>query len=190
MKENFEKILASDEKLLWAGRPESFDAMDKSNKPAFKNSCIKAVVIFAVLIGAYLWAAAAVSAEIMPGLIAFFVLIAAFKPISFFTDAAKLRKYVSYAVTDRRLIVCKDDVREMPLRLVNQARLMTDEDGHTSLVCGRKAIEGKQSAWRDASLFCQNLSEKDTADCESFVFYAVEDLEGLKAALEGVLKLS
>lgn len=188
MEEIIKEALQEDEKLVWSGKCEKFETLDAVCKPAFTKSCVVAVVAFAVVSALYLWAVHAVDTDIKPVLFAFFALVCAFKPITYFTDAAKLKKSVIYALTDKRILVLGSSRRDMPLGTISSAELKKDAAGHVSLLCGEKAMKTAPAGWRNAALFSQNYVEEGKA-CESFVFYAIEDVEGFKNAAKAYLPL-
>lgn len=53
-----------------------------------------------------------------------------------------------YAVTDKRLILVREAVRDMDFGRIKSASLRRDADGHTSLLCGERALKAKPDKWR------------------------------------------
>ena len=50
MENQLRELLMEDERLLWSGRPEAFDTLDKTNKPGIiAGLVIKSIVILGIL---------------------------------------------------------------------------------------------------------------------------------------------
>lgn len=186
MEEKLNAYLDKDEKLLWCGKPAAYETMDAVYKPAFVKSCIVGIISFAVLSVLYLWGLSKSSAGVKGWLFVLFAVFAVYKPMSYFADAAKLRKSV-YAVTDKRLLIINEDVRELALSVLKSAAVKTDEAGNSTLLCGENSLKLKATKWRDAARFARVDSENEGDS--RFAFYAVEDVEGLKAALSEYVNL-
>jgi len=186
MEEKLNAYLDKDENLIWCGKAASYETMDAVYKPAFIKSCIIGVVVFAVLSGLYFLGLSKYDAELKAWLFIVFGMVAVFKPLSYFTDASKLRKAV-YVVTDKRLLTINEDTREMPLDMLKTAVLKADVAGNNTLLCGENSIKLKPEKWREAARFARVDSEHENEN--RYAFYAVEDVEGLKTALSAYVKL-
>lgn len=186
MEEKLKAYLDKDEKLLWCGKPAAYETMDAVYKPAFVKSCVWGALTFVILSALYLLGLSKYSAGVKVWLFAVFAMVAVFKPLSYFTDAAKLRKSV-YAVTDKRLLIINEDVRELALSMLKSAAVKTDEAGNSTLLCGESSLKLKATKWREAARFARFDAEHE--DENRYAFYAVEDVEGLKAALSEYVNL-
>ena len=90
-----------------------------------------------------------------------------------FMDANKLRNKSLYALTDQRMIA----VMGMSVEAVDYERLsdyefVTDEDGHTSLLCGERAREVKPYGRRSATV-CGAQNNAETGECHGFAMYGI-----------------
>lgn len=186
MEEKLKVNLDKDEKLVWCGKPTTYQTMDAVYKPAFIKSCIIGIVAFAVLSVLYLWCLSKFETGMKAWLFVIFAMLTGFKPLSYFTDASKLRK-ATYAVTDKRLLIVGEDARAMPLEQLKTAAVKTDEAGMNTLLCGENSFKLKSSKWREAALFARTDMEHEKDN--RFAFYAVEDVEGLKSALSNIGKI-
>lgn len=190
MKERLKDYLSHGEEILWNSRPETFEIMDKTHKKAYTLRGVISVLVTLVLIVAYILLAIANSAGIKAGVIVVLVIAGAYLVVSPFLDSKKLGKSVDYVLTNEKLIiVTPSDARSVKLDAIPVAKLSTDEDGHTSLLCGEDALELSASKRRGATLTGALLNQ-DTMICERFVMYAIADVAGLKKAAVGYLTIT
>lgn len=183
MEEMLKEALRSDEKLLWSGRPERFETLDKTHKSSFYRKIVWSVAICAAVLALYIIMALKNGADIKPVVIIVVVACGVLGPMSFFSDASKLRKNVLYAVTDKRLILVREGVRDMDFSRIKSASLRRDADGHTSLLCGERALKAKPDKWRAASLLAQGSGDGEDELCENFAFYALPESPELDTIL-------
>lgn len=186
MEEILKSALKENEQLLWSGRPESFDTLDATHKHSFIVKSITAAIVAVIAEVLYLWLAKKNGANIMPLVMVLIALAAAFSPICVWLDASRLRKSVLYGVTDKRLILVRDGVKGVEFEKIDAAAFKTDADGHTTLLCGRRALKAKPSAWRASTLVGQSAYEEI---CDSFAFYALPADDSLKSTLKEHLPL-
>ena len=188
MEDMLSSVLETGEEVLWRGKPETFATMDKTNKPAIvKSEIIKAVVTVALIVG-YILAAGNNGAGIKPGIVIIIVAVMVYALIRPFTHANTLRRKVEYVITNQRLITVKDDVKGVEFDKIKTAELKTDDDGHTTLLCGPTAVKTEASKWRsDATLSARFDSE--TNDCDSLTWYAIPNAKEAEVLLKKYLPL-
>lgn len=179
MEETLKKELREDEKLLWWGRPEEFTFLDRTYKSTFIRKLVISFGIVAALIVAY---AVAAGADFKLGIAVVLLALGCIGPGNMLTDASKLRKNVTYAVTDRRLIQVLDGAKSVEYAAVGRVQLRTDSDGHTSLLCGADGEKAKETKWRELAVVGARM-DAETGRCGSFVMYAVPDADKLKSIL-------
>lgn len=114
--------------------------------------------------------------------------VAAIAPCAVLADGMRAGR-LRYAATDRRLISLNgDNVNSVPYSSIHEAVLKQDSDGNTSLLCGKTGVTLKEGRWRDiATLNCTSVSAN--RECDRFVLYSVDDVDGLKAAVNGQLNI-
>ena len=178
-----ERALKAGEELLWSGKAESFKILDATNKPVFVFRSILCAVICVVVEILYVIGANSTGAGVKWALVAVLFIACAASPILFLFRSRKLRK-ILYAATDTRLMIVSDQVMSVDYPRIPKCAFRKDADGHTTLLCGEKAISSKPGKWRELSVF-GNPGDDGTSPCQKFAFYAVDDPEGLRAALTG-----
>lgn len=91
MEEQFREHLMEGEQLLWTGRPESFETLDKTNKTSIiVGLVIKAIITLGILLLFII--SAQENGGVKPGVIAFILAFAAFAFANSFLIARRLRK--------------------------------------------------------------------------------------------------
>lgn len=189
MEEILKPILEEDEKLLWSGRPESFETLDKTHKSNFIKRCVITAAVTAVLLALYFIAIGRTGAEVKAGLVVIVLLMAAYSVVSPLLHASQLRKKVQYAVTDKRLVIIKDEPKAMPYSQIGIAAIKTDADGHSSLLCGPSAVKSADIRWRGDTA-AGIRTDTDSGLCDALVMYAVPEPEKLRAVLRPYLTLN
>ncbi len=165
--------LKDDETLLWCARPEAFETLDKTHKARFVKKAIVIVVVMVALLVLYIAAAAKNHAPVQIPVILVGLAAGAYGIFGEFLDANKLRNKTIYGLTDRRMIA----VMGMSTESVEYERLsdytfVTDEDGHTSLLCGERAREVKPHGRRSVTV-CGAQNNTDTGLCQGFAMYGI-----------------
>lgn len=183
MDEQLKTILASDEKLLWSGKPESFETIDKTNKPIFAKKLIIALAVAVVLTVGYFILAAKNETDIKWALLVFVWIVCALPPINVFKDAKDLRNKASYVLTDRRYITLIGTVKEVEIDKCGKVYFVTDADGHTSLVTGMDGEKNLKTNLREAAVVGASM-DTESNKCDRYVMYAVDDVKGLREALK------
>ncbi len=105
-----------------------------------------------------------------------------------FMDASKIRKSITYAITNKRLFIGTDRAKSVEYSSISEAKFCTDEDGHNSLLCGERAVKAKPKAWRTAVLAGVCIDD-ETGLCDNFAMYAIPDAERVKDLLKQYLPI-
>ena len=173
MEEKLKAKLKDDETLLWTAKPEAFETLDSTHKKHFVMKAILLSVIFLALIAIYIRAALSTHSTIQIPVILIGLAAYAYGLFGEFMDANKLRNKSLYALTDQRMIA----VMGMSVEAVDYERLsdyefVTDEDGHTSLLCGERAREVKPYGRRSATV-CGAQNNAETGECHGFAMYGI-----------------
>ena len=179
--------LQPDEQILWEGKPENFRTLDACHTLPL----LRSVLIF-LLGGALIGACAVLLSEsktLNGDVYAILLLFAIIAPLRLVLDAAALRRTRYYA-TDRRLVAVGKNVQDVAYSRIREAGFVTDAAGHTSLLCGAKALAGAPWSIRERTVVGRDALEGETTICDGFAFYAVDDADGLRAVLENRLPLS
>lgn len=189
MNERIKDYIGHGEEILWSGRSENFEAMDKTHKNYYLRRGIIIAVIALALIALYIPTAISTGAGIKVGVILVLLAVGIYAVISPVLDVKKLRK-TEYVLTNEKLIIVSpSDVRSVALSSIPTAKLAKDEDGHTSLLCGPDADKLAACKRRVATL-TGALLDQDSSMCDRFVLYAVNDVAGLKKAASGYLTIA
>ena len=188
MEEVLKKAMKDGENLLWSARPEKFETLDKTYKPIFLRKLIISLLVGAVFSVGYILLARKSGVELKWG---FFVVVWVFcsiSPIGIFRDAKALAKSTVYGITDKRLITVanSDAVRTVAYEKLEQAELYTDEDGHTSLICGRADGRKPGGNLRGAATSAVSADEEK---CDRFVMYAVPQSDKIRKLLSGHVEM-
>lgn len=188
MEELLKESLREEEKLLWSGRPEAFETLDKTHKtPFIRKGIITALVTIALCV-AYVVLAKIEEAPLKPAVLVVIAACGAFIIARDLLDASKIRKRAFYAITDKRLLVLTDTAKSVEYSAINAAKLDKDEDGHVSLLCGNDGIKAKPWKRREAVL-TGSCTDDSTGLCERFVLYAIPDADKVKEILKPFLPL-
>lgn len=147
MEEQLRALLAEDETLLWSGRPEAFETMDKTNKKSITTWLIIKVAVTVALLIMYINAALN-GVGIKVGVIIFILAIAAFAIASPFLIARRLQMKTYYGLTEKRVLRAGANTESVPYERMKSVVLRTDEDGHTTLLCGPNTQNLKPHQWR------------------------------------------
>ena len=179
MEETLQASLNSGEEILWRGHAESFETLDKTNKPDFARKCLIGGVIGGG-ISAVLIASGGISTKtVLLSLVV--LLLSLISAINVLSDASKLRK-IEYIATTERLIVLRDSVRSAYYSQILTAAFKQDEDGHYSLLCGKDAMKAKTRKYREICVVGAGTQEAG-AEIDRFCFYAPADRDGLQKVL-------
>ena len=172
MDDTLKSALEKGEKILFKGKSESFETLDKTNKQPFMITTVLTVLICLALILTYTVNTLAIEnfKILVPVVIA---AVGALIISSVFRDSRKIRK-LEYVITNKRLMRLGEDIVSIPFPAIKQYIFKMDEEGHTSLLIGEDAITKKSSKWRSAGVSSFS-KDPNTGECEHAVFYAVPD---------------
>lgn len=185
--QDIRSYIKNDERLLWAGQCANTTTLNKTYKKVFTEKLITSSCIYAVLVVASILLAKHQNVKTPVGFLLLLALLIFIPVINVFTEAGSVSK-AGYAATDKRLIVAINGEKDIPYDKITQVAFRTDDDGLTSMLCGTKAVGSKPGSWRSRTME-GNMVSKEDADkpCQNFVFYAVNDPEGLKHVLKDKL---
>ena len=184
MEQKLRNLLAEDETLLWSGRPEPFETLDKTNKQSILIGLAIKIAVVAGLLILYLRAARDVG--IKPGVIVVVLLIGGYAILNPFITARRLRKNTFYGLTDKRVIRAGANDSAVPYERMKNAVLRTDADRHTTLLCGPRTKNLKPHQWRseaDASF----INGPDDPEAIRVILYAVPQDKEFKALIKKYL---
>lgn len=185
MEKQLREHLMEDEQLLWSGRPESFITFDKTNKRSMIVwLAVKALVILGLLI---LFLTEKGNSK-YPGIFICLIGFVAFALVNPFLVVRRLRKKTIYGLTDRRIIRSGALDNAVPYERIRQAKLLKDPDGHTTLLCGERAVHLKPRQLRgeaDASF----LDAHDAPEADRVILYALPMDNRLNELLHNYLPL-
>ena len=188
MEKQLREHLLEDEQLLWTGCPESFDTLDKSNKTSIVvGIVIKALVTLGILL-VFIISARQDGKSVSPIAIALILAFGVFAMINPFLVARRLSKKTIYGLTDKRILRSGSNDEAVPYERIKSAVLRTDQDGHTSLLCGARAVKLKPRQFRgeaDAA-FVNNQGEPEA---ERVILYALPMDDALMRLLNTYLPL-
>lgn len=183
MDNKIEKALEENEQLLWSGRPTGFQLMDKTNKKSILVKAVTSVAVTMAVIVAYFMMVEKTGADVKPVVILVVVLVGILAALSRVSEVFKLRKHVSYAVTDRRILLVREDVESASYSDIPAARFALDEDGNCTLLCGADALASKPSEWRSRNITGIQRSNERGDKVRSLVLYAIPHREQLMQIL-------
>ena len=188
MEDMLSSVLETGEEVLWRGKPETFETLDKTNKPAIVKSEIIKLVISAALIIAYIVAVGSNGAGIKPGIIIIILAVMAYALASPFLHTNTLRRKVEYVITNQRLITIKDEAKGVEFDKIKTAEIKTDADGHTTLLCGPASVKTESDKWRTNATLGLRL-DNDTLDCDGLTWYAIPNAKEAEALLKKYMPL-
>lgn len=172
------------EQLLWSGGSASEKVMDNT----YRIPYLLRFLISYGLAAALMIYAVKVTGGLRISVFLVLLVLGSMIPLTAIADGMKVRS-LGYAATSKRLIRVNGSILySADYDDIGECRFGKDPSGNTSLLCGDKAVKSKPSKWRGLALFT-GTHEKDTENhVTDYVFYAVDDPEGLKKALNGKVK--
>ncbi len=162
--ELLQSAIDPDEKVLWVGKPEDSEPLEGVYKKRFIRKLVAGIVIAAALIIGYIIGANMNHAQIYPLVIAVILVLAILAPLNCVTAPKKLRK-ITYAFTDKRVIVLHDIAHTVEYGLIKAAALKTDEAGRLTLL-------RKPERWREDALLGEHMND-NLDECESLVMFGL-----------------
>ena len=181
MKDLFNEELRDGESLLWCGKPEAFEIMDRTYKQHLIRRAIVIIGVVTAICVIYLLYASSKGITIKPVLVALAMAGAIMGAANGFLEGKKLRR-MCYAITDQRIISVLELPKSLEFNRVKEVAFKTDKDGHTSILFGTKTIKSKAHSWRNLALADPYIDE-GTGFCTRFVMYAVPEAEKIKEIL-------
>ena len=170
MDEELKAALEEGEKILFKGKPEAFETLDKTHKQPFLIRTVLTVLICIALIVSY--AVNTIPANnfkiVLPIILA---AIAILVITSDFRDAKRIRNF-QYVITNKRLLRKGDEITRLPYSAITQYLFKMDDDGHTTLLIGPGGIKIKSRKWRSLGGSPFSISSEN-GKCEQAVFYAI-----------------
>ena len=186
MEEKLKAKLKDDETLLWTARPETFEILDKTHKAHFVVKAILVSVVAVAAIAMYVNAALKAGASVQIAVILIALAAAGYGIFGEFLDGRKLQNKTLYALTDQRMIA----LMGMSFEAVDYGRLkdyefVTDEDGHTSLLCGERARDVKPYGRRSVTV-CGAQNNAETGECHGFAMYGItKEVKNIEKIISG-----
>ena len=187
MEKQLREQLLENEQLLWTGRPEPFDTLDKTNKTSIiVGLVVKVLIAWGILF--LFFSSAKDGGGIHPGVIICILAATTYAMMNPFLIARRLRGKTIYGLTDKRVIRSGAMDNAVPYERIKKAVLRTDKDGYTSLLCGSRACDLKPRQWRgeaDAA-FINNNGEPEAS---RVILYALPMDDALKSLLNQYLPI-
>ena len=182
-----EKYLKDGEKLLWTGKPEFGETLDRVYKPELIRRSVIALAVCVVLEVLYAVAVHKIEAAEYNWIVAAVVaVVCVLTPLALPLRTRKLRK-CRYGATDQRLLLLNGDkATAMEYDRIKTAALRRDGVGNVTLLCGKSAVKSRAGKWRELTLFSESRNPEGE-DCDSFVMYAVSGGAKLREVLRGRL---
>lgn len=174
MEEKLKAKLKDDETLLWSARPEAFEILDKTHKGHFMKKAVLIAVVFLAIVAYYIYMANKTSSPVNAPVILIGLAAALYGMFGEFLDGKKLQNKTLYALTDQRMIAMMGMSFEAVdyERMTNDYEFVTDEDGHTTLLCGERAREVKPYNRRTATV-CGAQNNAENGECHGFAMYGI-----------------
>ena len=182
---NFE--LKRGETLLWEGRPEPFSLFDRCITPSLLKDMLVSLIGGLLIVAEY-WLCSGRGA--LPVSVFWIPAMLVCVPLVRIVCDAVLLNRTRYYATDRRLAVVNSCVKDVAYPRIPEAAFKKDRAGHTSLLCGKKALFAGDSSFRERTVIGLDALIGEDTLCDSFAFYAVDDADALSSALKTVLSVS
>lgn len=186
--EKFRDVLEKDEELLWTGQSASRKIMTPLYSPSYILSLVLSYGITG-FISIMCVRQAIISGDTLdPVRIILILVVGSILPATNYANAFRANHLI-YAATDKRLIQLNGDcVNSVPYSGINTAVIREDKDGFTSLLCGEEGIKLPPRKWRDIATL-NNTSVPEGKSCRHFIFYAVDDIKGLRDVIQSRMPL-
>ena len=186
MEEKLKAKLKDDETLLWTARPEAFEILDKTHKAHFVKKAILIAIVAVIAIALYVNAAIKTNSTVQIAVIMIALVAAAYGIFGEFLDGRKLQNKTLYALTDQRMIAFMGmSFEAVDYSRVKDYEFVTDEDGHTSLLCGERAREVKPHGRRSVTV-CGAQNNAETGECHGFAMYGItKEVKNIEKIISG-----
>lgn len=164
--------LASDESILWAGKPADISVLDAQYKKKTITKAVISSLIGIVLCILYFVGTAKANTELKLGFVAIILIFTVWAAVSDWLDVSKIRK-MQYVLTNKRVICFTDSIRSAGYGEIKKHSFKTDAAGNTSLLMGSKSDKLKVTKWRGRCRTPFLRSENGILECA--VLYAIPD---------------
>ena len=183
--EVIKRNLEDGEQVLWTGHSVS-KILDKT----YSGTYFLRTAISIALMAALMVYAAGKTDGLKPSVFLILLLFGAIVPLAAYSDGRSARKLM-YAVTNRRLVRANgESISSIRFDEIGKCSMREDADGQTSLLCGKKTVSSGPSSWRGKALYNGPVDHDEDGKVNDYVFYAVNDPEGMKKALDGKVTVS
>ena len=178
MKSDNEQYLLKDEKVLWEGKAEPFELLDKPYRNIFPVIWGVSVVIIAAFAGLYIpffFRSGSTPGQFCMAFLCFVAppLFVSLEPI--FTKKT-IEKNLSYVLTDKRaLVINGKKVKAMVLEDNKEARIEKLSNGKDVLYIGKDACNSKTYSSRTNSVYAFHNPSKDPDVYTGVIFYSIPD---------------
>lgn len=181
MNEILKEKLEEGEDVLFSTGAADFETMDRTNKPGIIRKIVISAAVTLALNLAYIISASK-TGDVKWGLVAVLAAIGAYVCISGFITAKKVRKY-EYFITDRRIAVVSDTVKDVYFKDIKKYNFSKDADGNTTLLVGEKALSLAAAKWRGTAEGPVDRDE-NSGEVLKAVVYAIKDAKGFEKKFE------
>ena len=186
-------ILAKEESLEWASRPEPFETVDATNKKALIRRWLLCAVVGIALIVIYIIAASkSDSAGITPIIPIVIAVVAIYIAVLPFLDARTIRRKKTFVLTNRRAILYESDsnLKSFPFENMDEVKIIRKGGNLCDVLFGSAAIKRPYYKIRLTAL----MPRESMKDADSFVrgmaFYNVTGADRIKSLIPEGLKIT
>ena len=182
MEQQFGELLEKDKKLLWCGKPQRFETLDKTNRQSILTGTVIKLIVIGGILALYIYSALG-AGSIKWGLVAAILAFGAFALANPFLIARRLRDKTFYGLSDRRVLRTGANDDSVPYERIKSASLRTDADGHVTLLCGPRTKDLKPHQWRgeaDAAF----INGPDDPEAQRVILYNLPMTKELRAILK------
>lgn len=186
MEDYLRENLENGEQLLWTGGAASEKIMDNTYRMPY---LLRFLISYGLAVALMAYAVHQ-TGGIKFSVVLVLIVLGSMIPFTAISDGIKVRS-LGYAATDRRLIRINGSMAySADYDEIDTCRFGKDPSGNTSLLCGNKAVKSRPSKWRALALFTGTHERDPENHVTDYVFYAIDDPEGLKKVLNGKVKYS
>lgn len=190
MNEKVQKALKDDEVLLWSDKPEKFDTKDKTNKNTILTTIIASFSIAVAVSYIYLNAALSKCTDPKWVLVAILFVVASYISYNKLAISRKVATKLTYVITNQRIFTLTEGSTEFSGAYypeIKEAKFFTDADGHTSLLCGSKAVRYPASKIRFEAT--TKATRNDKKETEAYVMYAIPEADKVREIIADYLPI-
>ena len=186
MKEKLNEHLYEGEKLLWCGAP-SMKMMDETHKNPYALKAVLSVFAAVAFLMYYMLGVTAGTIQFKAMVIVLLAVLVGVVLAPDWMDVGKLNKAV-YGVTDRRLMtLINGNVHSIEFSKIIEYKFDTDQDGQTTLMCGKSGMKARPNRRRLQTIFGTRMTDDGTA-CDRFVMYGIPEADKVEALMKKYVK--